>query len=358
MAALEKAQEELNKKSSGSKNWIQASKLESALDFRVQDPLPQMQGIYYQMVPVWWIDGKRVVSSKLAGPGEVDIVESIIDQAKATKDKGLLALINAQGDKGPKIQYKEEFWIPILKFNWQTDKNGAIQGITDASGNIDPNLVRGFIEDGVWKILVCGIMTVKAINVVATSRGGLIMTDPTKGFNLILTKTGVKKDTKYTVVKDEVYPMPLDLYAPDVLVDPYEVGMSLMYTEEYKEQIICKYLYNEELPERTEACYAYPEIREKLKALLSEDATDAASTAVRPRPGRAAAVAQPAPAPVAEVAPPVVVTAGRSRTASPVATRGSVEGPSNAPARAARPAAAPARAGRPGRNVASDLQDV
>src|SRR5664279_2055413 len=154
--ALEAAQEQLSKRGGGGyKNWIQINKIEAPIDVRIADPLPQMNGIYFQEVKVWWVDGKRIISPTLFGPQEKDVVKLAIDQAKASKDPGLLALINAKGEnKMPKIQEKYEYWLPVLKFSWELAKNGDIMGIAGTDGTYDPELIKQFIDDSHWKILV------------------------------------------------------------------------------------------------------------------------------------------------------------------------------------------------------------
>lgn len=350
--ALEAAQKDLQKRSGGgAKNWIQLSKIDAPIDVRIADPLPSMNGVYFQEVPIWWINGVRVISPRLFGPQEHDPIKVAIDEARKAKDPDVLKLLNAVGDNGiPKIQERTEFWIPVLKFSWDFDpKKGEIAGIYDDKGNPSTELIKAYIDDYHWKILVAGISALKAINAIATSRGGAKMTECVEGFNLTLSKSGEKKQTKYAALKADALPMPSDLYTPERLVDPFEVAQSLMYTDEYQDQIIGKYLYNEACPEKTDDCYAYPEIREKFKALLTDEEPEEKAPA-RQRPGR---VAQTAPvketAPVAPVAEVHVPTRGRasSAPAAPVVpTRG----------RAAAPAGRPA--GRPGRNLAEDLKAV
>jgi len=352
MQALEKAQEELAKKG-GSKGWIQLSKIDKVIDVRIQDPLPAMSGLYFQEVPVWWVNNVKIVSPKLLGPGEFDVVKSIIDEAKAAKNKDILALLNAKSaDGNPKISYKPEWWIPILKFNWDLDSNNNIKGIKNDKGEYDTSMIMKYIEDGRWKFLVVGIMALKAINNIATTRGGSMMADREKGFNLIITKAGAKKDTKYSAVKDlEVMPMPPELYTEDKLIDPYLVAQSSIYTKEYMEAVICKYLYNDcEIPEKSEDNYAYPDIRAELKAKLSYDEAEESKPTARPRPGRGVAPAVEEPkVVVTDATPAAQVSAGRTRTA--------VTTP--APARSGRPAATTGRpAGRPSRNVAEDLKEI
>jgi len=304
MKALADAQEDLKKRGvSGTKNWIQLTKIEAPIEVRIQDPLPSMGGIYYVEVPVWWINGVRVISTKLFGPQERDTVEEVIEEAKRAKDGDILKLLNAKdpGTGISKIQKKIEFWIPVLKLNWDLNKQNKVQGIYDAQGNPDPKLIRKFIEDDRWKILVVSIQALKAINVIATMRGGDMMVERVKGFNIILAKTGKLRDTKYTASKDEVYPMPVELYTPEKMLDPFELAQSLIFTDEYMDAVIGKYLYNENLPERGEEHYAYPELREKFKAVLRDDVEVEEIPAQRLRPSRVSAAAKPTPEQLASV---------------------------------------------------------
>jgi hypothetical protein len=366
MKALEDAQKELTKKG-GSKGWIQLSKIENAIDVRIQDPVPAMNGIYYLEVPIWWINSVKIVSPKLFGVGEPDPIKDIIEEAKRAKDPDILALLNAKSSENmPKIQYKPEYWIPIVKFNWELDSQNNIKGIKDKDGNIDPNLVMKFIEDGRWKFLVVGVMALKAINEIATKRGGSLMTDQLKGFNLILSKSGKLRDTKYSVVKDtEPIPMPAELYTPEVMVDPFLVAQAGMYTKEYMEAVIGKYLYNDvEVPEKSDDIYAYPELRAELKARFAdeEEAVEPKQSA-RQRPGTRVADECPAAEAAKTTAPaatePVIthVPTRGSVESAPARTRGTASTEAKAPGRPGRPATTRGP-GRPARNVADDLKEV
>ena len=353
MQALEDAQKELAKKG-GSKGWIQLSKIDKAIDVRIQDPVPAMGGIYYQEVPIWWINNTKIVSPKLLGPAEHDPIKAIIDEAKAAKDPDILALLNAKGANGnPKVSYKPEYWIPILKFNWELDSNNNIKGVKGPDGAYDTNLIMKFIEDGKWKFLVVGIMALKAINEIATKRGGSLMVDREKGFNLIISKSGKDRETKYSAVKDlEVMPMPPSLYTEEAMVDPFLVAQSAIFTTEYMEAVIGKYLYNDcEIPEKSDAIYAYPELRAEIKAKLSDDdSEEAPAQNKRPRPGSKAVEAPPTP--VQEEAPVEAPVRGRAAT---TAVEPPARGRQAAPPTGGRPAAG---GKRPGRNVADDLKDA
>ena len=361
MKALEAAQKDLQKRSGGgAKNWIQLSKIEAPIDIRIADPLPSMNGVYFQEVPVYWINGTRVISSRIFGPQEKDVMKNALDEARKSKDPDILALLNAKGDNGiPKIQERVEFWVPVLKFSWELDKQGNIKGINDEKGNPSTMLIKDYIDDYHWKILVTGISALKAINAIATSRGGAKMTECVEGFNLTLSKTGEKKQTKYSAVKADILPMPADLYTPEKLVDPFEVAQSLLYTDEYQDQIIGKYLYNEACPEKTDECYAYPEIREKFKALLTDEEPEEKATP-RQRPGRVAASvgADPAKSLALKTAAARAPVVEKEPEATPPARTRAGAAPAATPTRG-RAAAAPAgRPARSGRNLAEDLAAV
>ena len=388
MTKLKEAEAELDKKS-GSKNWVHLSKITDPIDIRVMDPLPSMNGIYYIEVPVWWINGTRIISPKLYGPGEYDPIHACIEDAKAAKDPAVLKLLSAKDEtkKGAaKVQFKPEYWIAALKFNWTLDpKTQQIKGIWMADGvTPDVALIEQFIEDGKWKIVSMGIQALKAINKIATSRGGYKMVNQADGFNITLSKTGVDRNTVYSALPADALPMPPSYYTDEKMIDPFEVAESLMFTNEYMDMVIGKYLYGEECPEKPgEEHYANPELREKLKSRISDESeAEEIKPSSRPRPGRGAA---PAPAPATEAAPPARQAApeptpeaasgqteqemklaearrilaeaeagGKSADAAPAATR----------TRTGRgtPAAAPAAPGRggarPQRNLSADLNNV
>lgn len=327
LSKLMEKQEELNKRGSGASNWIQVSKIEKPLDFRILDPLPSMDGIYYVEVPIWWINGHRLISKKLYGPDEVDVVEEIKKEAEkvAKTDKTISELLKKKGEKGISlIQFKWEYWIPVLEFEWEMDRSNKIAGIYAPDGSVDPALVAKYIKDQRVKILVANITTLKAINALATTRGYGNMMTREEGVNLILTKTGKDRDTKYTVTPDSGrMPMPIEYYQEGKLTDPFEIAESLMYTDEYMKAVMENYIYGDvEIPEDSDDNYANPEIRATLKEKFKESAepTEQAPPPRR-RPGAAAPAETPAPIPAAPEPPsaapvdPQKVPASRGRRA-------------------------------------------
>jgi hypothetical protein len=317
LTRLGEEQEKLNKRGGdGSKNWIQLSKLEKPLDVRIMDPLPSMDGIYYVEVPTWWINGKRLISKKIYGPEEKDVVEEMKKEAElaAVTDKTLSEILSKKNSKGiPLIQFKWEYWVPVLQFAWQLDNKNVISGIT-TSGQYDVNLIKKFIVDDRVKIAVANITVIKAINVIATTRGNSNFLDPVEGMNIVIRKSGEGRDTKYAVAAAERMPMPLEFYQEGKLTDPFEIAESLMYTDEYMELVMGNYLYGDvQIPAEADSNYEHLDIRKKLKDKFSETAVEEAPTPRR-RPGAAAPTA-PDPAPV--VAPEAAHAARRHAATTP-----------------------------------------
>lgn len=358
LGKLKEAAETLKKRGSGSQNWITLSKIEAPLDFRILDPLASMGGIYYQEVPLWWVNGVRLISPRMLDASTKDVIDDVLTKAKseARTDKTLAKLLNAKDDKTKiaKIQFKYDYWVPGLQFAWETDKTAELTGIfLPGGGGYDVELIRKFIVDGRVKVLQANITALKAINTLLTSRGGANMLDPVKGKNIQLQKSGEGRDTKYAVVPMEEMPMPADFYTPEHFTDPFEIAQALMMTDEYMIAVIEKYLYGDvEIPNEDDS-YRFPEIREKLKDKTKED--DSAPAAPSRRRG-GAAPAQAAPAPTrGRAAGPVSGTAAHDdlATAAPPVPAVPVV-PARTPRGAGRPAAGASRGGGK-RNLANDL---
>ena len=296
---LKVVQETLVKRGSGaSKNWIALSKIEEPIDVRILDPLPNMDGIYFLEVPTWWVNGVKLISPRMLDNAKVkdkDVIDEILAQAKndAKTDKTLAKLINAKDDKTdmPKIQFKWDYWVPVLQFVWETDKRSSeLLGIYNKDGSYDVELIRKFIVDDRVKFLQANITSLKAINTLLTSRGGANMLDAVKGKNIQLQKTGKGRDTKYAVVPTEEMPMPADFYTLEKMPDPYEVAQALMMDDEYMAAVIEKYLYGDvEVPNKDDH-YLFPEIREKLKERNKDDEETEES-----KPSRRRGTQSPAP---------------------------------------------------------------
>ncbi len=335
-----KEQQEILKKrgGDGSKNWIALRKLEDeTLDFRILDPLPSMEGIYYLEVPVWWIKGERLISPKLIDfKMDKDAVDLVLDEARkaARNDSSLSQLLNAKNEnKMPIIQSSYEYWIPVLKFDWkyQEDRSGnkVIVGITNEKGEYDLDAIRKFIVDDRVKFLQANVTCLKAINTILTTRGMGGCLERVNGRNMQLQKTGKGKETKYSVLPMEQMPMPQEFYTAEKFTDPLDVAKALIMSDEYMASVIEKYLYGDvEIPNKDEH-YRFPEIHERLKNKYKDNDEDAQPKAQRPGRTRinfdqAPAEEAPAPAPTRQApAAPVqeIAPAPVSRRGRPAGTR-------------------------------------
>lgn len=265
---LKEYQQELEERTSGGKNWINTQKFKDGVDFRVLEPLANMNGLYFLEVPVWWVNGKKALSPRVFD--EADVIAEVIDDAKSQKDPDIDALIKASGPNGPRLQLKLEYWMSVLQFDWKFEGDDIV-GIYDDNGNVDVNLIDKYIIDQRPKILAAGTQLLKAINHEATIRGGASMFDRENGTNLFGKRTGSQRKTVYTADKMDQFPMPEKYYgegnSPDLLMH-CKAGM---LTDDYMEMLICWYLYGDEFEEKDENSYRYPEAVEALK----EDTTEA-----------------------------------------------------------------------------------
>jgi hypothetical protein len=213
----------------------------------------------------------------------------------------------------PKIQFKYEYWIPVLKFSWDD---------RDVPNIIKKGIVKDYIEDGRVKMLVAPLTVLKLINAMLTDRTYKNALDPLLGQNFQIQKTGEGRNTKYTVIPRDIMTMPPEFYTDKMMTDPFEIVQALMVTDEYMEAVICKYLYNDvEIPENKDTYVRFPEIKEKLKDRLTEaEGEDEAKEPPRQRPGRAAASAEgnsfsrPASAPAEGRRVPAAAPAAPART--------------------------------------------
>jgi len=288
---LKEAQEELNKRSgSGRKNWLQVNKITEPLDGRILDPLPIMDGIYYQEIPIWWINGTKIISPKMFDQNlKKDIIDEIIEDAEkeAKKDKSLASLLKAKDDKSgmPRIQFNWEYWIPFLQFDWDYE-NDEIKDITNKDGTYNVDLISKYIVDNRVKILVSNITCLKAINILLTAPREGNMLDRVKGKNIQIQKTGERKNTKYYVIPTDKMPMPSEFYTPEKISDPYEVAQALAVNDNYMASVIEKYLYGDVEILDKDSNYRFPDIREKLKEKYKDDDDDEPQTKKPPKSGR------------------------------------------------------------------------
>jgi len=332
----------------GPSSFFNASKIVGSMDFRILDPLPNLDGLYALEVAYWWI-GKVKVNLPTAF-SDHDQVQLCLDDAKSAKNAELDKLLDLRDDYGNvKLRKQIEYWIPGLIFDWELEGD-QIVGIwnDDAEGTLNVDAISRYVRDDEGKIFTCKIQLMKAINREATTRGGSLMFDKDKGFNLILGKTGKNRKTVYSASKADYLPMPAKYYGegtPDIV----NICKGSMFTDDYIYRLMGEYLYGEVLAERTEDDYLFPEIREALK----KDAKEPEAT--KPSRPTRGGVSTPKAEPEAD-APKDEAPAAEATTAAP--TR---------PSTSARPATKkdvaanttrPSRGAGVKRNMTDDMQDV
>jgi hypothetical protein len=346
-------QQKLEEKTSNTKDWINMKELDGGVEIRILEPLANMNGMYFLEVPIWWINGKKIISPKVFD--ETDVIVDIIEEAKAQDDPDIHKLLKAVGNTGPKLQLKTEYWIPVLKFAWKFDKNNPdlIVDIFDDKGNPDANLIANFVVDKRPKIVPAGAQLMKAINHEATVRGGHLMVDREKGFNLFLSRTGKGRDTIYKCAKMDYFPMSEKYYGQGNTPDLILIAQAGMYTDEYMESVIANYIYGEQELEKTDSAYRYPDARKELKdwyedaktSKKSEEVEEEAKPAAQePVPGKVPVRGRPAKAMEKQAEQPATVSTSPNGRPRP-----STNNPVTAPA---------SRRGVTRRDVAADLQDV
>lgn len=358
VSKLKQAQEELDKRTQGgTKGWINIRKIEDPIDVRIMDPVKEMDGIYYLEVPVWWVNKQKMISPKFFG--EDDVIEKAVEQAKIEGDPDVLKLLNAKVDHMKKIDFQYEYWIPVLQFDWKFDpKTDEIKGIYDADGNYDANAIKKFVVDDRVKMLQIGVSLLKAINKLATARGGGLMTDPVKGFNLTLSKSGEGRKTSYGAVKAEEMPIPIEYY--ENMISPVDILRAQMYTNKYMDSVVGEYLWGER---KLEEEYRFPEVKAELEAALKDE--DVPKARSRGRGAETATEDEAAPEKEDAAARP---TRGRGTTAAaPTRGRGAAkteeaETAEEAPVRGRGRGAAPAEEEVPkrgrGRNLVDDIAET
>ena len=347
---LKEFEEDLATKGQGPSSFFNASKIEGEQEFRILDPLPNMDGLYALEVNFWWI-GNTKVNTPGVLTGDDDKVQLLVDEAKATNDPEMNKLLDKRDKYNkPQLRKQTEYWIPGLALDWDV-QNDQIVGVWNDDDSFNVEAVANYVRDGEAKILTSRIQLMKAINRLATARGGSGMFDQETGFNLCLGKVEEKGKVTYTANKSEAYPMPAQFYGegtPDIV----NICKASMFTDDYIYRLMGEYLYGEKLEDRTEEDYRFPEIR----AALKKDAVPAAEAKpARPSRGETGVKSTTAPAPAeAENQPEAEATTGPVRPSSSARPATKTDVAANTTA-APTPTRGPKKGGR---NMQADMKDV
>lgn len=201
-------------------------------DIRLLPPLPNMNGIYFLEQTGWWINGVFVIVDE-----DNDPIDQEIEEARASKDKSLIALLDKKKDKMNLIKKETRYLLSILVLNVTYNKYD------------EPERVE--VDDA--KILICKPTLLTEINTLVTSRhyqngtkNGIA--DRVKGWNITLSKEGQGLDTKYRAIGwTTQMEMEEKYYEEDKIPDIIKVHRKAMKSIEYQRSVIRNYLYGEDI---------------------------------------------------------------------------------------------------------------
>jgi len=278
LKALKGIQEDLNKRGEGTSLFLYQNEIGEETDVRLLPPLPHMNGIYFIEQIVYWINGKPYTSPETFG--EPCPIEAEVEAAKDSGDHDLAELIDSDD-----FRKKSKFLMPILLLDCEFDDDGEC--------------TKANVVDGKAKILDVGPMLMKRMNKVITSRNfqngtenGIM--DREKGFNLILSKTGKKLDTKYDAIGwNTPFEMEEKFYKnyPDVI----EIVKKGQMSDEYLESVIRNYLYGEEVLDDKEH-KRHPELQKSDSKNDAKDEKKSSRPKAAARPSRTAKKEEEKPA--------------------------------------------------------------
>lgn len=243
MKGLKKVQKDIKDKAGdGDGLFLYSSKLKEEDDIRILPPLPNLNGYYFVEVIEWWINGKTFLS--LETFDEDCPITAMVDEAKESGDKEVLALINAKKDGRPVLKKSTSYLIPILHLDCQFDE--------DSGDLLDWN-VQGV------KVLKAKPTLMKNINAVVTSRNFQNDTedkiaDRVKGWNITVGKTGKGLNTEYTAIGwNEPMEMDEKYYTDKAIPDVVKLRQDMKKEPDYLESVIGNYLYGDDIIEDVHA---------------------------------------------------------------------------------------------------------
>lgn len=238
---LRKKQQEIKKAAGqgGDNLFLYSNKLGEAEDIRILEPRDNTNGSYFVYQEGWWIDGKFFVTG--ASIGGADVIEDEVDRAKNSKDKDLIALVNAKNtNSAPKLKKETRYLVPILHLDCEFDKQDMLVDFT--------------VKDDMGKVLVAKPTLLSAINNIVTARqyqngteNGIA--DRVKGWNLTIGRSGKGMDTTYSAIGWTAQMEMDEKYYGDKVPDVYEISKKAMKSDEYLRSVIRNYLYGEDIIE-------------------------------------------------------------------------------------------------------------
>lgn len=231
---------ELNNKSGdGEGLFLYANKLGEEDDVRILPPPEEANGLYFVEQSGWWVNGKFYITHDTEILGGVDVINEEIEIARKSTDEDVLALVNKKNNGMPVLKKEYRSLIPIL----------TLKTIYDDADEIISCSVEA------TKVLVAKPTLLTAIHKIVTGRQYQNKTDNgiadrVKGHNLILSKTGTGKDTKYEAMGWNV-PMEMDekYYDPKKVPNVFKLTEKAATSDEHLRSVIRNYLYGDAIVE-------------------------------------------------------------------------------------------------------------
>ena len=210
---------------------------EEGLDIRLLPPKENMNGVYFLEQTGWWVNGKYYPIDE-----DNDVIEEEIEEARASKKKDLIALIDKKEGGMAKLKKETRYLLPIL--------------VLKTVYNDDEELVSCKVEEA--RVLVAKATVLMEINKIVTSKqyqngtkDGIA--DRVKGWNITLTKEGKGLDTKYHAIGwTERMEFDEKWYEDKVVPDVVKIDNDMRKSDEYLVSVIRNYLYGEDILEEDE----------------------------------------------------------------------------------------------------------
>lgn len=231
---------DLTKKAGGGDGLLwYANKLGEEDNARILPPPEEANGVYFVEQAGWWISGKFYVTNDTEILGGEDVIEQEIELAKNSEDEDIIALVNKKKNGMPLIKKEYRSLVPVLQL--------------DVIYDDDDELVECKVVDA--RLLVAKPTLLDSIHKVVTHRQYQNKTfhgiaDRVKGSNIILSKTGTGKETKYSSMGwNSQMEMDEKWYDAKKIPNAFEYTRKYAKTDEVLRSIIRNYLYGEAIIE-------------------------------------------------------------------------------------------------------------
>lgn len=216
-----------------------ANKLGEEENARILPPPEEANGVYFVEQAGWWIKGKFYITNDTEILGGEDVIAQEVELAKNSEDEDVIALVNKKKEGMPILKKEYRSLVPLLQL--------------DVTYNDDDELVDCKVVDA--RLLVAKPTLLDSVHKVVTHRQYQNKTfhgiaDRVKGSNIILSKTGTGKETKYTAMGwNSQMEMEEKWYDPKKIPNAFEYTRKCAKSDEYLRSVIRNYLYGEAIIE-------------------------------------------------------------------------------------------------------------